>query len=300
MFVWAETPLQAGDRLEIVCPGIPELCVVREVGPDGTLSLPTLDPLPAAVRTPVQVESSIRNALLADARPFPISVRFVGIARDEVSVGGATARALRLFAPRGMARDRLLWAAGATPDADLALLPAGSRVPPGTALFVPSVTVDRRVSVLGSVATPRSLAPDVGLTLGSALRAAGGLTPHADPNGIVVVHGGEEIPVALPADAAYRLGPGDVVRVGLIADRRYVSVRGLVARPGSVEYAPRMTARQAIEAAGGVLPTARSGTLVWQTGPKSFRLSVAFLLERRIPDPVLGPSDTLVVEAGRP
>ena len=116
----------------------------------------------------------------------------------------------------------------------------------------------------------------------------------------MVVRAGESIPLALPDDAEFLLEPGDVVRIGTIADRRYVLVRGLVARPGSVEYAPGMTATRAFEAAGGLLPSAKDGTLVWRTGVKSFRLSLAFLLARRIPDPTLAPSDTLEVEARRP
>jgi hypothetical protein len=61
-----------------------------------------------------------------------------------------------------------------------------------------------------------------------------------------------------------------------------------------------MTATRALTAAGGLLPSARAGTLVWQTGAKEYRLSIAFLLEGRIPDPVLGPEDTLLIEDRKP
>ncbi len=297
MLLPEEPILHVGDRLRIVCPEIPELCVDRSVGPDGSLDLPLLDSLVAASRTPSQLAQRILLSLAGTPR---IEVRFLGIAKGELEVGGAVEAPLRLYAPRGIDRNRLLKAARLTPDADLTLLSASRKAPPGTILNVPSVTIDRRISVLGAVASPRALPPASNLRLDSALKGAGGLTAHADRNGLIVVRHGEEIPLTLPEDAGFMLQPGDVVRVGLVTDRRYVTVTGFVARPGSVEYAPRMTATQAIAAAGGLLDRANSGTLVWHTGDKSFRLSVAFLLDRRIPDPVLGPNDSLVLEASRP
>lgn len=300
MLLSVDPPLQVGDRVRIVCAEWPELCVERSVGSDGTIDVPTLGAVPAAVRRPGELARLISERVRSATLPPRIEVVWVGSSPTEVVVSGAVAHPLRLFAPRGVGCDRLLEAAKPTVDADLALLAPRRRVAPGTTLRVESMSVERQISVLGAVATPRTFPPENGLVLSSALEAAGGLSAHADKDAVLVERRGETIPLVLPADAGFLLQPGDVVRVGLVAVRRYVLVRGMVARPGSIEYAPGMTATQALAAAGGILESAKRGTLVWQTGAKVYRLSVAFLLDRRIPDPVLAASDTLVLESARP
>ena len=295
-----DLPLHVGDRLRVVCPEVPDLCVDRAVGPDGSIDLPLLGSVPAAVRRPSEVARLVAARLPVEESPRRVEVRFLGTAPGETSIAGAVEHPLRVYAPRGIARDRLLAAATPAKDADLTLLTAPRLLRGGTVIEIPSVSADRRISVLGGVVAPGTFPPANGLTLAAALAATGGLSGHGDPNGILVVRGGEPIPVALPADAGFRLIPGDLVRVGLIADRHFVGVKGRVARPGAVEYARGMTATRALAAAGGVLPGLNGGVLVWQTGAKSFRLSLAFILERRIPDPILGAEDTIIVEAGRP
>lgn len=292
--------LRVGDRLRFVCPQAPEACVERAVGPDGTVDLPGIGPLSAATRRLSELARSVTTRLPLGLDLPRVEVRFLGPAAGEVGIGGAVRAPLRLYAPRGIAAERLYAAAGLLDEADRTLLPKVARLRPGTGVEVPVVAADRRISVLGAVGSPRSFPPTDGLALASALEAAGGLTAHGDRDGIVVVRGGESIPVALPADGGFLLRPGDLVRVGLVAARRYVVVRGLVVRPGSVEYAPGMTAMRALAAAGGPTDAAKDGSLVWGTGAKTYRLSLRFLREGRIPDPVLGANDTLTVEAGRP
>ncbi|GEM_PF-4553769 len=300
MLLPVDPVIRVGDRLRIVCPEAPEICIDRTVGPDGTVDLPGIGPLPAAVRRPSDLARGIADRLPFGPLSPRVEVRWLGPSASEVSVQGAIKTPLRLYAPRGIAADRLFAAAGLLPEADGTLLGVSGRVRPGTALDVPLVAAERRISVLGAVANPKGLAPAVNLLLESALEAAGGLTLHADPNGIVVVREGEPIPVQLPADRNFRLQPGDLVRVGLLAERHIVVVRGLVARPGAVDYAPGLTAKGALAAAGGTLALATNGALVWQTGAKTFRLSLAFLSNGRIPDPRIGANDTLTVEATRP
>ena len=299
MLIPLDPVLHPGDRVVFVCPDHPELCVERGVGPDGTIDLPDIGPLAAALRRPTELAREIAARLDGDRLPARIEVRFVGFAPQEIAVGGAVEHPLRIFAPRGISRERLLRAANPTREADTSLLSLPSLLRPGTELSVPTLTADRRIGIVGSVATPITLPPSETLRLADALASAGGITAHGNPEDIVVVRAGESIPLSLSFDGQFRLRPGDIVRVGTIADRHYVIVKGSVARPGSVEYAPGMTAMAAITAAGGLLPAATGGTLVWTTGTKTFRLSVAFLLNRRIPDPTLSPSDTIEVEMRR-
>lgn len=292
--------LRVGDRIRIVCPEAPSVCVERSVGPDGTVDVPSIGALPAAIRRVSALASDVASRLPGGLLPPQVEVRKVGGTAGEIVVEGAVAKPLRVFAPRGIVPDRLLNAAKLLPEADRTLIPITRRFAPGTVVTVPTVAIERRISVLGAVPNPRTLPPAENLLLGSAIESAGGLGVHADPNAIIVVRGGEPIPVQLPLDAGFHLWPGDIVRVGLLAERKYILVRGLVARPGSIEYAPGMTARAALSAAGGLLPTAKAGVLIWQTGSKSYRLSITFLLSGRIPDPVIGAQDTLVVEGGKP
>lgn len=300
MLLPPDPTLHPGDRVRIVCTEIPELCVERSVGPDGSLDVPMIGAIASALRRPSQLSRDIA-ALLDDGRlPPRVDVRFVGPPKNEVGISGAVENSFRVYAPNGIDRERLLRAAAPQRDADMALFHAPVRIAPGRELILPFATADRRIGIVGAVATPQSLPPANALVLSSALETAGGLTAHGDPKAIVLVRAGESIPLSLPEDGGFLLQPGDVVRVGTVADRQYVMVRGLVARPGSVEYAPGMTATRALAAAGGLLPSVNEGTLVWRTGSKSFRLSLSFLLNRRIPDPILSASDTLEVEAKKP
>jgi protein involved in polysaccharide export with SLBB domain len=289
--------LHVGDRLRIVCPDVPEICVDRAVAADGTLDLPKVGTIPAAIRHLGEVSRQICARLPGGIYPATVEIRFLGPAAGTISVEGAVEKPLRLFAPHGILSDRLWEAAKLFPEADLALLGPTKRIAPGRILSVPVVTAERRISVLGGVLNPKGLPPSSGLTLGMAIEGAGGMGPHGDPNRIIIVRFGEMIPAQFPFDDGFRLMPGDLVRVGLIENRKYIIIRGLVEHPGSVEYAPGMTATRALNLAGGLSNRAKRGTLVWQTGAKTFRLSIDFLLSGRIPDPVINAEDTLTVEA---
>lgn len=300
MPIFADPVLDVGDRVRIVCPSHPELCVVRTVGPDGTLDIPQVGAIPAATKTTGDVARRILDWAQSDLLPPVVRVGLLRRSPDEVRIQGAVKNPLRIFAPKGIDFSRLMAAADALPEADLLLLPRTSRIRPGTAVDVPVVSSERKIRVLGAVQAPNELPPGGASTLSDAVDAAGGFSAHADRTKIVVVRGGESIPASFPEDAKFKILPGDIVRVGLSADRHYVTVKGLVARPGTIEFASGMTVLRALKSAGEMLPKAKNGTLVWQTGPKTYRLSIAFLLQGRIPDPVLGPEDTLVVEEGRP
>ena len=293
-----DLPLKIGDRVRIVCPEIPCLCVDRTIGPDGTLDLPLLGTIPAASLDLLAVANSLMSKLLLDSKPVKIDVSRLGLSVGEVQIIGAVEHPMSLYAPRGISRDRLLAAAVTLREADLSLLSAARRTLPGESVFVPTVSLARKISVLGGVISPRMLPPTNGLSLSAALDSAGGLSVHADHESVLVERNGENIPLALPRDGAFAILPGDTIRVGLIEVRRFVIVKGAVAKPGAVAFGPGMTALQAIESAGGLLEKAKAGTLVWQTGAKTFRLNIAFLLQRRIPDPVISAQDTLVIEVG--
>ena len=295
-----DEPLHIGDRVRIACAQVPQLCVDRTVGFDGTIDVPILGVIAAAVLRPSLLAERIAASLPFDRPPAKIEVLYLGAAVGTIAICGAVERPLRVFAPRGTARDRLLQAASTTPDADLALLGANRRLRSGETLFVPHASPERRISVLGGVESPRILPPTNGLMLASALDAAGGLNAYADRDRIIVVRGGESIPLAMPHDAAFQILPGDALRVELIEVRRFVILKGLVKKPGTIPFAPGMTALAVIKAAGGLLEQAKNGTLVWQTGAKTYRLSLAFLLAGRIPDPQIGAGDTIVIEAGSP
>lgn len=75
------------------------------------------------------------------------------------------------------------------------------------------------VTVTGSVERPGSFLPKAFVTVLEALQLAGGLTPLADRNHIIIQRGGREIPFVYERATAERpemnlvLLPGDVVQV---------------------------------------------------------------------------------------
>jgi polysaccharide export outer membrane protein len=86
------------------------------------------------------------------------------------------------------------------------------------------VTLLRRVQVLGAVRNPGLYPVDPTMTVSDALALAGGTTSEGSPNRVVLIRGGERLPVKLEANTPIA---GAAIRSG---DQIYVDQRSWISR----------------------------------------------------------------------
>lgn len=129
--------------------------------------------------------------------------------------------------------------------------------------------VGPQIAVLGSVNRPVVAELKPGETIGDAIRMAGGFNPVADRSRLSIERVSERndrrvTEVALPSGDAQALSNGDVIRVfsnvasTLPQHKQYkrIRVEGEVQRPGEYILPPHSTINEALQAAGGLTPSA--------------------------------------------
>lgn len=263
-----QSPLTPGDRIEVASDSEPRLCRVVDLARNGSVSLPLLGSINAANLTLGKLEDLINQKLLADGRAVQVHIRrklnpqapisFAGALRYSGEISWAPGRrlsyVLSLATPTDYAELRQVEITDGEDgvlriDAsavDFAGSPRDALLRPGDRILVPVAKVSNEVFVLGGVNRPGSVPFSDGLDPSKAIDAAGGLSGHGNPNDVWMERNGRRLP-GLPA-----LQRGDVLHVGLVEERQFVSVQGAVMRPGIVQFHDGMTLSQVIEAAGGV------------------------------------------------
>lgn len=148
------------------------------------------------------------------------------------------------------------------------------RLETGDVVFVPPHGPMARV--VGAVVRPATYEMKPTESIADAVRFAGGLAPDGDARRVTVerilpvaarVAGGRDrdvLALTLDAGATIKVGTGDVVRVGVVADRQRnrVVVRGNVWSPGLVAITPGLTLSGALRLAGGLRPDTYLGRLL--------------------------------------
>jgi protein involved in polysaccharide export with SLBB domain len=288
------------------------------IADDGSLGLDQTGPIPVALLQPQTAAAKVLEALRKAGIDVPdLTVSLKTDYGEAISVAGAVANSLRVRLGKSTTLAWLLAEAVPLSEADLDEIRIYRRdgtkrivsstddvlVHDGDFVEVPFSNGASDVVVAGGVVKPLSLRFARGMTVGDALSAAGGIAGIGDPSRVTLTRRGEIMPLAWPEDSGMRLRPGETVRVDLRPDRRYVVVTGDVPHPGLVDYAPGMTATQAIEAAGGVTKDEAKEMVSVRNYLASVkapvRLSWPFLKAMRIPDPVLAPDQIVEVSKAK-
>ncbi len=245
----AEVRFVAGDTLQIDFQGITDYSVIRVIPPDGQVPLVKTPRSAMAIgKTAQELEAEIAAIYEGDLDAY-VTVRLAEVAPRVIYVAGAVA-APRQYSLAAGERLNLLQAltlaGGPAATADLANVtitrfhPTAERyessapldydsilrgeqrdnlaVLPGDTVVVPE-GADRVVSVFGHVVRPGSVPWRRGLTLSSAIAAAGGFGEFPVLHEIVVIRGGRdriEFDFTRYLDGEQpdlELGPGDVIYV---------------------------------------------------------------------------------------
>lgn len=303
-----------GARLRIVCEQEPTLCVDRLVSPDGVVDLPLLGRVVLAGAT---VESAERDLeARASARlglsGVRIAIHFLDRENAPIEFGGAVLRSgAAPFAP-GMTLGEIADLAsreGTTAGQSAEIVSADGKslvvevdsnrdfaLKPGDRITFQRVSGANEVYVLGGVQRPGAKSFDSDLTVRGAIALAGGITGHGRPGKIRLERAGIASTFALESpEADQKLRRGDVVLVPVVANGKYVTVIGIVMKPGSIEFREGMTLTQAIRGAGGAGMFASGDVVVKRLGQWTRTYNLTKIRQAKQDDLVLISGDILDV-----
>ncbi len=326
-------PLEAGDRLEVACEEEPTLNGMTVLSASGQARVGILGSVALGGLTLEESEARL-GRLLRERRPearglvrlvlvsgADAFVRYAGavevsgktLASDELRLSGIVLLAqptlaadlgrVRITGSDGKARWVAYAESSEQPDLHNPRLTRGDRI------FFELATGTDDVVVLGGVARPQNVPSREAKSVADAIRACGGTLIHANPQDISVWRGGVVVErLNLARAGAVPLQAGDTLRIGLIDDRRFVTVLGAVRKPGRIPYFEGMGYRDVLSEAGGAMGEAaledavvKTGTGVRKAGARelasgSFRISPGDLVE--IPSAPPGSTRSLASRLG--
>lgn len=278
--------IQTGDELSVTVWGSIEGDWRLRVDSAGRVTLPRVGPVPVAGVRSGELEPLLRSRLervfrgfelaAAVARISPMRIKITGFVErpGDFVVPGLTTISAALALADGPAaggsyrRIRLVRAGSVEARFDYyALLDAGDRtedrlLEPDDLLHVEAA--GPQAAMLGPVNRPAVFELTPGATVAELLRLAGGMTPVADRERLVLERLGERnsvgsVELSLPRDLALPVGDGDLLRaVSRVAAalpsqprNKRVRVDGEVRRPGEYVLPAHATLIDALQAAGG-------------------------------------------------
>lgn len=252
----------------------------------GRVTLPRAGPVTLAGLALDEVEPALRGRLDRVFRAYelaatlgelsPLRVRVAGFVErpgeyvlpPQATVMDALAMARGTAAGGSLRRARLLRPGQASRDIDLYMLLDGTGAPDVQLRSGDVIQVDAalpQVAVVGAVNRAAVFEFEAGATLRDAMRLAGGLSPLADKERLVLQRLSQRsdqgnVQLVLAADAGLPLQDGDLIQAMSVAGdqqpghrrNRRVRVDGEVARPGVYVLPAGATLPDAIHAAGGL------------------------------------------------
>ena len=260
----AEQTAQVRDVVVVHCESETQLDGRYRVAPNGSISVPSLGRIVFVTRNTSFVKSLIEDRI-SDALGVRdrVQIKFESDPSSAVTISGAVKNELLLTAPKNMtAKDLLslveiLESGDATSatcvDVNGQPVPLTSIVRPGDRIRVPIMLSKPEVYVLGGVTNVGAFPFYDGMSLKAAVESAGGIGPRGDSTRIFVLRGITMGPFDLDKDAGVKLQRGDSIRVETKAEVQYVAVTGLVRKPNNIVWTPKLTAKEAIRQANGVL-----------------------------------------------
>lgn len=116
-----QTPnyLNAGDVVKITFPGAPELNQTQKIGTDGTLSLPLVGQVPAAGKTPGQLQNELAGLYKSQLQDNEVLIAVESRALPVVVSGAVQKPGKIVFERPATVLEAIMEAGGFTPEADL-------------------------------------------------------------------------------------------------------------------------------------------------------------------------------------
>lgn len=310
--------LAPGDFLEINSEALGQAPVDVCVGNEGLIVLAKIGQVSVAGLSSSDAATKVRSLLVRAGFPdAAVLVSFRFLRGAPIEVLGAVKKPFRLRFSHGAALESVIAAAEPAEQADcnhisvfhadggteVVSLATAYRLTDGDRVEVGWDRSSHAIEVVGGVVHPVQLSIQSRTTLAEVIERAGGLSPLGDPDRVVIIRAGESIPVSLQTDGRFQIEVGDAVRVGIHENAVHLVVQGNVIHPGLIDFREGMTLTQAIQQAGGV-KNINADDLVCLSksmgdNSRKATLSLRFIREHRIPDPLLKAGDLVeVLNAG--
>lgn len=260
----AEQTAQFRDVVVVRCESETQLNGRYRVMSNGSINIPGLGRIVVVTRSPKLVGSLIEDKI-SDSLGIKdhIQVKFESDQESAVMITGAVKSELLLTAPKNMSAKDLLSLvevldsgdanAAQCVDVNGQPIPLSSYVRPGDRIRVPAALAKPEVYVLGGVSKVGAIPFYEGMSIRSAVDASGGVGARGDSSRIFILRGISLGPFDLAKDGDVKLQRGDSIRVELKAEVQYVAVTGLVRKPNNIVWSDKLTAKEAIRQANGVL-----------------------------------------------
>lgn len=225
-----------GDSLQISVWKNPDLSQTVTVRPDGMITLPLVQDVPASGQTAMDLAKLLESRLSAFVNAPNVTVTVAAATNFRVYTHGAVANGMFPLAAPINVLQLLARAGGPSADADLGnafILRGGATIPvdleprargkapdgsypelmPEDVLVVPFRDATRRILVAGEVRTPTSLPFKEGMTILDVFVAAGGGTEYADLDSVRIIRlVGEGSKREIEVDVGRMLQKGDLAR----------------------------------------------------------------------------------------
>lgn len=285
--------LKAGDRIQLVVVGFPDLSGEQLIGADGAILIPLAGAIAVGGLTAAQATDRITQALLPYVRRPQVGLTILSLSPLHISVTGEVmqpgARSLPL-ADAGpdnntpvTLSNALMLAGGITPYADLRNIVIRRRTVLTESLAEPVAETQPGLSLAGLTETTR---PELKVDLWQVIQSG-------DLASDLRIYDGDEIVV--PRAQISTENQQTLLTSTVAPAKVTVRVAGEVQKPGEIEIAPMAGISGAVAAAGGPTDDARTdGIILFRMSPNGQLEQKAFAFEEA--SEPLNNGDLIVVD----
>lgn len=260
----ADQTAQLRDVVVVHCESEARLSGRYRVLSNGSINIPNLGRVVVVTRNTSLVEKLIEDKI-SDTLGVKdhVVVKFESDRLSAVTISGAVKNELLLTPPKKMTAQELLnlvevldsgdVKAATAVDSEGHPIPLTSFLRPGDRIRVPAAVERPEVYVLGGVAKAGAFPFYDGMTLKAAVESAGGVGPRGDAKRVFILRNGTLGPFDLETQGDVKVQRGDSIKVEAKAEVQYIAVTGLVRKPINVIWSDKLTVKEAIKQANGVV-----------------------------------------------
>jgi protein involved in polysaccharide export with SLBB domain len=305
----------AGDKVKIECAESTLYCLQRQVGPDGMLRLPGLEPVTVATLTYEEAAEKVAEELMeANILPAP-NLRILGCPGQSkvVTVSGVVKNPGNQILREGMTLSEILTGSQPYDYADLEdvrvdTLESGIHhvdsvnnrflVRTGDRIVVHARKSVAPIWVLGGVERPGEMPWTESLTASAAVMGAAGLNAEGTTTGWVCLRHGQKLLLNDPsAQISFGIQPGDILVVPS-KNPQAVAVIGQVTTPARTAWHTGLRLKEALAGASEISEGVGDGLIeIWSTTDKlGLKLTVEFHGRKPKKNPIFELGDVVIVK----
>lgn len=252
MAVAEEIKLRPQQRIRLTCLSNPSLTCVRTVAANGTVAVPSVGwVVVAGMGLKDAAHLCEEQVRFKTGQPSSFNIHLIAEDVQPIFVVGPLGYSGTYPFRKGLLVQEVVINCTPLPLADTSIVEVWDvlnkrrvidigddpyELRPGDRVIVPRAKTPNQVFVVGGVMKPGAYAFTRHMKVKDALAAAGGYHPHGDIARMSIEHDGIGEATTLDRD----LKRGDIIRIPLVDNPRYITVSGAVLKPGSYPYRENM------------------------------------------------------------